>query len=188
MALLQRGSPGLRSGLAAFSGTRFLSLLCGFPTFFLFGYHGVRDDAAEKSGRQSLFLAFFLAMLDFDVNVIRVAPFLLKGAPLFPEAALVEPFTVSQVLCEIGVHIAAKFFDLDDDGLHGFPVREVKLPHISQQGNHALDTLIEQEQAFVDAQFRGTCGNLRGKVGPDTFVVSHRCTSCATLVRGAPVL
>ena len=50
-----------------------------------------------------------------------------------------------------------------------------------------IDTLVEQEQDLVDAELRGTSGRLRGKGGADTFVISYRCTSRATLVRGALV-
>jgi hypothetical protein len=39
---------------------------------------------------------------------------------LLPETALVEAFAIRQSLCEIGVHIATDFFNLDNGDLERF--------------------------------------------------------------------
>jgi hypothetical protein len=63
------------------------------PAFFVGGDRGVRDNADSR--RQSLLLAFFLAVLDVDINVVGVSPLLFKRTPLLPEAALVGAFAVT---------------------------------------------------------------------------------------------
>jgi len=51
--------------------------LLGFPAFFFFGDGGVRDNADTR--RQTLLLAYFLAALDIEIDVVGVSPLPLKG-------------------------------------------------------------------------------------------------------------
>src|SRR5262249_10627336 len=145
----------------------------------------VREDGADNTGRQSLLLAFFLAPLDIDVNVVRVSPLLLLGVLLLPETAPVGAFTVGQMLGEIRVHIAANLFDLGYGRLQRILFSKWQFFHAAQEGDEVIKALVHQEQAFVEAQLRGMCGRLRGKRGPDTFVISHRCLLRRRLWSGA---
>jgi hypothetical protein len=73
--------------IPASPATPFHSLSSSIRALFVFGDSEVRNDA--DTWRQSLFLAFFLAVLDFDIHIVGVPPLLLKGASLLPESALV---------------------------------------------------------------------------------------------------
>ena len=67
-----------------------------YAIVFFLGDCGVKDKT--ETWRQSLLLAFFLALLDVNVHVVRVSPLLLNGAALLPEAALVEAFAIAELL------------------------------------------------------------------------------------------
>ena len=96
------------------------------------------------------FFAFFLATLDVDVHIIGVSPLLLKRSPLLPEVSFVEAFTVGQVLGEIRVHIAADFLDLDNSALHRILVGKREFPHVSQERDDVVDSLVQQEKTFIN--------------------------------------
>jgi hypothetical protein len=74
----------------ALPGALFLPLLSCLPAFFFCGDGGVRNDADTRW--QSLLLAFFLSPLNVDVDIVRIAPFLLELSTLLPETAFVEAF------------------------------------------------------------------------------------------------
>src|SRR6266851_5185903 len=168
--------------LPALPCTLLLPLLLRFPALFFFGDCGVRDNA--DPWRQSLLLAFFLAAPDVDIHVVGISPLLFVGAPQLPEAAFVEAFAVGQLFAEVSVHAGANLFDLSHGALHRSLIGKWKLLHASQQRDNMIHALVQQEEAFVDAQLRGTCGQLRGKGGADTFVASHRCTSYVRFGQG----
>jgi hypothetical protein len=125
------------------AGALFLLLLPRFPAFFLFGDYGVRDDADTL--RQSLLFALFFSPFNFDINIVRVAPFFLELATLLPEAALFEAFADSQMFGETGVHVAANLFDLDYGAPHRFFVAKRKFFHTAQECDDMIHALIQQE-------------------------------------------
>jgi len=129
-------------------GTLFSAFLLSLPAFLFLGHCGMWENA--ETLWQSLLFALFFSPFNFDINIVRVAPFFLELATLLPEAALVEAFAVSQVLGEIGVHVAANFFDLDYGALDRLLVGTGKLLHAMQECDDMIHTLIQHEQAFVN--------------------------------------
>src|SRR5215813_5488165 len=75
------------SGLEGLHSAFFLPPLLPFPTLFLLGDGGVRND--ENTRWQSLHLSLFLATLNIDIDIVRILPFLVEFSSLFPETSLV---------------------------------------------------------------------------------------------------
>lgn len=125
-------------------GALFLPLLLGFPALFFFGDCGVRDNADAR--RQSLLLAFFLAALDVDIDVVGVSLLLFIGAPLLRKAALVVPFAIGQVFDEISVHVATNFSYLEYSGLQRLFLGKGKLLHAAQERDDVIDALVQQNR------------------------------------------
>src|SRR6478736_3643301 len=104
-----------------------------------------------QARRQALLLAFFFSPPDLDINIVRVAPFLLELPALLPEAALIEAFAICQFFREIGIHVASDLFDLDNGTLNRLPVRKGKCLHLTQEGDDVVHTLVQEEKTFIDA-------------------------------------
>src|SRR4030088_582361 len=119
-ALFSHGSsPRLHScrspWASALAGALFLLLLFLLDAFFFVGHCRIGDNA--DTWRQSLLLAFFFALLDIDIHVVRISPLFFIGAFLLPETTFVDALQIRQFFDEIGVHIGANFFDLHLGGL-----------------------------------------------------------------------
>src|SRR6267142_4939261 len=81
--------------LATLLGRFFRALLLGFPALLFLSHRRMWDNA--KARRQTLVLALFFSPFNVDINIVRVAPFLLELATLPPEAALVEALAVNKL-------------------------------------------------------------------------------------------
>jgi len=101
----------------------------------------VRDNADAR--RQSLFLPFLFAALDFKIHVIWVSPLPVNVAPLLPETALVEALSLAERLDEIGIHAGPNLIDLGQRGLHRFLVSNRELLHSAQKGDDMVEALVE---------------------------------------------
>src|ERR1700730_8010790 len=102
-----------------------------------------------EARRQTLLLALLFSPFNIDINIVRVAPFLLELPTLLPEVAFIETFPFGPVPGEIGVQSAPNLLDLDYRALHRFFVAKRKLFHTAQERDDMIHTLIQQEQAFV---------------------------------------
>src|SRR5580692_11638601 len=132
----------------------------------------MRDDA--ETWRQSLFAPLFLSFFYLEVDVVGVFQRLLVSAPLFPESTLLAAFVFANLFHQIGIDARTKFFDLSLGVLQCALIKG-QLLQTTQNGEELIHALIPQEQAFVEAELRGTGRGLRGKGGRDTFTTSHRC-------------
>jgi hypothetical protein len=128
-------------------GAFFFRTFLRFPAFF-FGGCGVREDA--DAWRQSLLLAFLFSFFNAQVRIVGVFQALLVAPSLLPEPALIVAFMRSQSFDEIGVHASADFFDFVLGALQCVFAKEGKLPHTAQGRDDVIDTLVQQERAFVD--------------------------------------
>src|SRR5690348_13545106 len=129
--LLMAVLPSSRSGLTALPGVPFPSLLLCLQTLFFGGHGCVRDDADTRW--ESLFLTFFLTLLNAQVHIVWVSPLLLIRPSPLPEPALVVTFAIHQMLSEMGVHVGADFFDLRLAALQIVLVDKGKPLHAAQE-------------------------------------------------------
>jgi len=95
MALPPDCTLGVRRGLRALPGALFILLLFLLDAFFFVGHCCIGDNA--DTWRQSLLLAFFLALLDIDIHVVRVSPPFFIGAFLLPETTFVDAFQIDRL-------------------------------------------------------------------------------------------
>src|SRR5882724_3784378 len=69
--------------LATLLGRFFRAFLLGFPALLFLSHCRIWENAEAR--RQTLLLALFFSPFNVDINIVRVAPFLLELAPLLPE-------------------------------------------------------------------------------------------------------
>jgi hypothetical protein len=129
-------------------GALFVALLLVFPTILFLSHGGMRENAEARG--QSLLPAFFLSPANLDINVVRVAPFLLELPALLPEATFIGAFAICQPFREFGIHVASDLLDLDNGTLHRLLVGKGKFLHLSQEGDEVVHALVQQEKTFVN--------------------------------------
>ena len=140
-----------------------------------------------KRGGKPCFLRSSSRCAHLDIDIVRVAPFLLILSTLLPEATFIEAFAVCQFFRKIGIHVASDLFDLANGTLHRLLVDKGKFFHLAQEGDDVVHALIQEEKTFINTQLRECAEGCLRNGEPILSFLAIVASYQVMVVRGASV-